>query len=187
MSLDGDGNPSPWWTFAANEWLKPRIRKTDRVFEYGSGGSTLWLAAHAGSVLSVEHDKGWFEKIHRLVPSNAHVIHRDATDECSVNISAPYCRAIEEVDTQYDIIVIDGMERNACALLAQRMLSPHGIIIFDNSHRSKYAEGMKALAAAGFWRLDMAGCVWDKGVTSIFGHSTERWLSPSFMPQDYGT
>lgn len=187
MSTDGAGHPIPWWTFAANEWVKARIKKTDLVFEYGSGGSSLWLAAHAKSVVSVEHDEAWYEKIRPSLPSNAQVLFREAGDEFSSDVSGAYCRAISEVDSPFDIIVIDGMERNACARLASRFLSPNGIIIFDNSHRAKYADGMKSLAKDGFWRLDFAGCVTDRCLTSIFGRSTERWLDSSFAPEDYGT
>jgi len=187
MSLDGAGNPIPWWTFAANEWVKARIRKTDQVFEYGSGGSTLWLAAHAKSVVSVEHDEAWFEKTRPVLPPNARVLLREAHDEFSSDVSGPYCSAISETEASFDIIVIDGMERNACARLASRFLSPNGIIIFDNSHRSKYADGMNSLAKEGFWRLDLAGCVPARALTSIFGRSTERWLDASLAPEDYGT
>lgn len=187
MSLDGAGNPVPWWTFAANEWVKARIRKTDRVFEYGSGGSTLWLAAHANSVVSVEHDETWFEKTRPAMPSNAKVLLRQADDEFTSDVSGPYCSAISEAEAPFDIIVIDGMERNACARLASRFLSPNGVIIFDNSHRGKYADGMQSLAKDGFWRLDLAGCITERGLTSIFGRSTERWLDATFVPEDYGT
>jgi hypothetical protein len=187
MSLDGAGNPVPWWTYAANEWIKARLRPTDRVFEYGSGGSTLWLAAHANSVVSVEHDRAWLEKLRPNLPANAKVVHKEAIDEFSSDVSAPYCTCIMEYEPPFDVIVIDGMERNACARLATRAVSANGIIIFDNSHRARYSAGMKSLAEAGFWRIDLAGCVPDKGLTSIFGRSIERWLDASFAPENYGT
>jgi hypothetical protein len=187
MSLDGAGNPVPWWTFAANEWVKARLRPTDRVFEYGSGGSTLWLAAHAKSVVSVEHDRAWFEKLRPHLPANATVMHKPADDEFSTDVTAPYCAAIMDHEPPFDVVVIDGMERNACARLAARAVSANGIIIFDNSHRARYSDGMKSLAQAGFWRIDLAGCIADRGLTSIFGRSTERWLDASLAPEDYGT
>lgn len=187
MSLDGDGKPVPWWTHAANEWVKPRIRSTDRVFEYGSGASTLWLAQHAKSVVSVEHDVAWYEKVRATLPDNAQVVLQPSRGETSDDISAPYAACIRDYGPPFDIIVVDGMERNACARLASTMLSDSGIVIFDNSHRQSYRDGMNALAAAGFWRLDFSGCVRDLGLTSIFGRDAGRWLDASLTPEDVGT
>jgi hypothetical protein len=187
MSLDGDGNAVPWWSYAANEWVEARIRPTDRVFEYGSGGSTIWLAARARSVVSVEHDNAWYQKIRSSVPSNARVIYEPARSEVSSDIHSSYSSAILANEPPFDIIIIDGMERNACAMLAPQVLSAEGIIVFDNSHRTKYRAGMESLAEAGLWRIDFAGCVTDLSVTSVFTRSVERWLDASALPRDVGT
>ena len=53
----------PWLTFGAirflDGWLKPGMR----VFEYGCGGSTIFLAARVKEVVSVEHDEGWARRV----------------------------------------------------------------------------------------------------------------------------
>src|SRR5262249_29493087 len=51
----------PWWTFAAIDAVERWIaaRENVRVFEYGSGASTVWLARRAAHVVSVEHDVGF--------------------------------------------------------------------------------------------------------------------------------
>jgi protein-L-isoaspartate O-methyltransferase len=187
MSVSGNGDAVPWWTYSANEWVKARIRRTDRVFEYGCGGSTLWLAANVASVVSVEHDQSWFAKIQAGLPENAQILLRAAEGETSENVNSPYCQAIKEAEGPFDVIVIDGMERNACAKVAADMLAPEGIIIFDNSHRSKYKVGMEALSHTDLWRIDLFGCVPGLSVTSIFGRSTDRWLSSSVPLVDVGT
>src|SRR6266496_5790869 len=50
----------PWWTYRAidvvDAWLSARPHPI-RVFEYGAGASTLWLAQRADEVHSVEHDR----------------------------------------------------------------------------------------------------------------------------------
>src|SRR5206468_7996350 len=52
----------PWWTYRAGDavdrWLAVRPRPV-RVFEFGSGASTVWLAARADEVCSVEHHRGF--------------------------------------------------------------------------------------------------------------------------------
>jgi len=186
MQIDASGAAVPWWTYAANEWVKTRIRPTDRVFEYGCGGSTLWLSAHAGSVVSVEHCKEWYEKVSPQLPANAKLLYRQAETEDGDNVDTPYSSAILEHAPPFDIIVIDGMERNACARLATKAISDTSIIIFDNSHRSAYRSGMNALTEAGLWRIDLAGCVPDRSVTSIFGRSLARWLDASQPLEDVG-
>lgn len=34
-----------------------------KIFEYGSGNSTLWWSEKVDSIISVEHDKQCFEKV----------------------------------------------------------------------------------------------------------------------------
>ena len=52
----------PWWTYRSidvvDAWLVGRPRPI-RVFEYGSGASTLWLADRADEVISIEHHVGF--------------------------------------------------------------------------------------------------------------------------------
>ena len=47
----------PWWTYGAidavEEWLASRARPV-RVFEWGSGASTMWLAKRVDQIDSVE-------------------------------------------------------------------------------------------------------------------------------------
>ena len=51
----------PWWTFAAIEETDKflKSRQDAKVFEYGSGASTIWLARRAAIVVSIEQDEGW--------------------------------------------------------------------------------------------------------------------------------
>ena len=34
--VDKGGSPIPWYTYAALEWLAPRVKRTDVVFEFGA-------------------------------------------------------------------------------------------------------------------------------------------------------
>ncbi|UZD23954.1 hypothetical protein PBT90_11215 [Algoriphagus halophytocola] len=46
-----------------------------KVLEFGSGGSTLFLADKVKSIYSIEHDKAWFEMIHSQISSFPGVTH----------------------------------------------------------------------------------------------------------------
>jgi hypothetical protein len=72
--LDKESNYMPWFTFPAIEAIKNWDLSNKRVFEYGSGYSTLFWAARAREVISVEHNPGWHEKISKLAPANARII-----------------------------------------------------------------------------------------------------------------
>lgn len=65
--VDKDGNPLPWYTYGAIEFLSAIVRPHMKVFEYGSGQSTLWWSRMA-SISAVEHDSEWFQQISALVP-----------------------------------------------------------------------------------------------------------------------
>jgi len=65
-ALDLPGGPSPPWV-RSDEFL--RSRGNARVFEYGSGASTIWRARRALSVVSVEHERDWHSVVsQRLSP-----------------------------------------------------------------------------------------------------------------------
>ncbi|MEH3113602.1 hypothetical protein [Pedobacter terrae] len=74
QAVDGQGKALPWVTYSFIDFIKERIDKSQRIFEYGSGSSTIFYAERAGSVTSVEHDKGWFDKVKNTSPDNAEMI-----------------------------------------------------------------------------------------------------------------
>src|SRR6266576_1205646 len=59
----------PWMPFAARRQLARILSRGTTVFEYGAGGSTLWLADRVARVISVEHDPAWYEEMRDHVPS----------------------------------------------------------------------------------------------------------------------
>lgn len=74
--VDGGGQPIPWYTYPAAEWLAARIRPTDSVFEFGAGHSSVWYGQHAARVVSVDDSAAWLEKVRPLVGKNVELLHR---------------------------------------------------------------------------------------------------------------
>ncbi|MFC5729762.1 MULTISPECIES: class I SAM-dependent methyltransferase [Nocardioides] len=144
----------PWWTYAAiaevSNWLSARPRPI-RVFEYGSGASTVWLAKRADEVHSVEHHRGFGEmmspeltrlanvsfRIVEPVPSSAPAVGSHKEGHSGLDFS-DYVNAIDDVAGEFDLIVIDGRAREACLRKAMTRLAPDGIVVFDNSRRRRY-------------------------------------------------
>jgi len=155
----------PWWSYDAiaevDEILKSKANA--RVFEYGSGASTVWLARRAAHVTSVEHHPAWHEKVQEFIKRHQNIgtveirlIHPDdqpASDSLYTSEKPRergqsferYAREIEtDQDPRYDVIVIDGRARAACLKHAQSMLADDGVIVFDNSRRTRYRRAIEA-------------------------------------------
>ena len=60
---------TPWMTYPAIQFLKDVVSKENKVFEYGSGYSTMFFSKVAGEVVSVEHDKEWVNYIKDTAPT----------------------------------------------------------------------------------------------------------------------
>ena len=148
----------PWWTFDAADlvesWLL--VHPGARVFEWGSGASTLWLAARAGSVHSVEHHAGWAEVLAPWLPANVvlHVVEAPASTQPRLVSAKPghagmdftdYVAAIDDVPGDFDVVVIDGRAREACLARAVDRLAPGGVIVFDNVDRKRYVAAIQTL------------------------------------------
>ncbi len=163
--VDRRGEPIPWYTYPAIEFLRTRVRPEMTVFEYGCGNSTLWWASHVAHVVSVEHDPDWHRRIASSVPANVTLRH--------VPLEPPgtYAGALLREGRRFDVVVIDGRERVECTSRIADGLTEGGVIVFDNAERPDYAEGYAALKAQGFRRIDfigMAPIVVDKITTSVF-------------------
>ena len=131
----------PWFTYPAIEALKNWDLSDKRVFEYGSGYSTLFWASRAREVISVEHNPVWYEKIGRLAPSNARLIlapiDKKEDYHPSPELREQFKAYAETIDGRFPIIVIDGYAKSRvryqCAQAALPHLDVNGLIILDNS------------------------------------------------------
>jgi len=165
----------PWWTYDAIDEVRAFLaaRPAARVFEFGSGASTIWLARRAAEVTSVEHHRGWHARMvdqlsfaEDLAPVTLRLVEPDA-----VAVEAPlyrsekagerhstfraYASAIgDEPDARYDLVVIDGRARGACLEHAIPQLAPGGLIVFDNTGRARYR---RAIERSGLDARRLAG------------------------------
>mgnify|MGYP000216046892 CR=1 FL=1 len=62
VCADKDGTPIPWYTYPAIEYLSQFDYGGKRVFEYGCGYSSLFLAERAAKVISIEDNPEWFAR-----------------------------------------------------------------------------------------------------------------------------
>ena len=114
----------PWFTYPAIEMLRGLDLSDKSVLEFGSGYSTLFWGSHAKTVLSIEHDPEWHQKMTSLIPPN-------------VELQLRGLDAYTTVSGMFDIISIDGYAkertRYRCATSSLPHLNPGGLMILDNS------------------------------------------------------
>ncbi|HYJ38888.1 MAG TPA: hypothetical protein VEV87_09740 [Chitinophagaceae bacterium] len=155
----------PWLTFPAIDFIKGVLNPGMRVFEFGSGGSTLFWAYRTKEVISVEHDEKWYllmkqtlkeQKIGNvsyffIPPQNeANSIGKDpgnpgdyiSSDEQYKNESfKEYATSIDRYQPEFfDIILVDGRARPSCIAHALGKLKKNGYLVIDNSERNYYLE-----------------------------------------------
>lgn len=163
--VDAEGNPLPWITYPAIEFLVRRVTKEMSVFEYGCGASTLWWAPRVKEVVSVEHDREWFGTVASRAPQNVDLQYIPLSE------AGDYPRAVGGYRNRFHLVVIDGRERVSCAIQSLNALTPDGVIIWDNSDRAEYRQGYEFLFSHGFRKIEFVGyapgCI-DKTETTFF-------------------
>ena len=165
QSVDLRGNPIPWCTYSFLKFIEPRLKEHFNIFEYGCGNSTIWYAKKVNSIKSVEHNKNWFELIVSNLPGNAKVV------LIELNENGNYAKEVLVENKKYEIIIIDGVERNNSVKFAMTGLTEDGVIIYDNTQLEEYFPSIDMLIDSGFKRIDFIGTlpiVAHNNTTTIF-------------------
>jgi hypothetical protein len=145
------GEPLPWYTYPAIEFLQQLDFSDKAVFEYGSGMSTVFWASRAARVVSVEDDEQWFHQVRSMAPGNVELRFEPDLSKFSGTIGSP--------GEHYDVIVVDGPARGRTRLKCSRAAVDHlaegGLVILDNS--DWLPESARLLRASGLLEVDMTG------------------------------
>jgi|WetSurMetagenome_2_1015567.scaffolds.fasta_scaffold05331_8 hypothetical protein len=164
-SIDADLKPIPWFTYPAVEFLAERLNNKLKVFEFGSGNSSLFFSKLVNHVTAVEHNKSWYAKISSLLPANSKIVFANS------EIPREYTEVIKITNQKFDIIIIDGLFRNECIKASIMQLSDTGVIILDDSERDDYRDGIALLVQNGFRQLKFSGIapgIFFRKCTTIF-------------------
>ena len=165
QAVDGNGKALPWVTYSFIDFIKDRITKSQSVFEYGSGSSTEFYAERASSVVSVEHDKEWFELVKKNNPANAEIIY------CQLERDGDYAKKATALNKKFEIIIVDGRDRVNCCKYSIEALSANGVIVLDDSERKIYNPARVFLKENGFKELSFSGIspgLFYEKATSVF-------------------
>lgn len=163
----------PWFVMGAITYLEDEFLEDPygelafKSFEWGSGGSTIWLSQRTKDVITLEHDAGWVEKIQAELDeygiTNVSLLHRP--------LVGGYVEYIDGFpDEHFDIIMVDGRQRSDCLRHAIPKLRCGGALVLDNSERAEYQEAQKMVA---HWPHQ----TWDSGYSE--GWMTTVWRKPA--------
>jgi predicted O-methyltransferase YrrM len=137
----------PWLGFRAIRFLDELIEKDWKILEFGSGMSTLWFAKRCSLVVSIESDKVWYEKIEAILREmefkNVDYLYR---------VGDQYHSLHEYRDSFFDLVLVDGFERDKTMRTAIEKVKHGGYIYLDNSdvpyHEHQTARGILLKAAS---------------------------------------
>ena len=144
----------PWIPHLAREYLEGLILPRWRCFEWGSGGSTLWLGRRVQHLISVEHDPEWALKCQIARPNARYLLIPPEPTEIGPDKAVPtHYRAgpignmnFEKYATAiigqgpFDLVMVDGRARASCLIHAVPEVKPGGWLVLDNAERGYYLE-----------------------------------------------
>ena len=103
----------PWWSFAAID-AADRLFPGKRIFEWGSGGSTLRYAQKGAQLTAIEDDSAWMAAVQTAI-QKAGVADMVSMRYISFDFDQPahfassaYCQAISDIS--WDVVIIDGQD-----------------------------------------------------------------------------
>lgn len=145
---------APFMSPAERNLFKKSLKKAQHYFEFGSGGSTVWAVKEGLLVKGVESDAKWVNALKDKLGEKCQVEAVDIgpTKEWGFPVSMQqtskfpaYSKAIHQHQQAFDLILVDGRFRVACAMgaiqhILERSEEPQDarIFIHDFWNRPQY-------------------------------------------------
>ncbi|MGE4070538.1 MAG: hypothetical protein AB7E72_05130 [Lysobacterales bacterium] len=162
----------PWLTFDAIRHIKANLPDDARVFEFGSGHSTLFWHSRGAHVTSVGDDEAWYELMNNTLTERGikgcQLVHAPTLDT--------YVGAIARCQPQsLDLILVDGAHRRDCVAAAIPFLKPGGMLVVDNTDWHWFRETPIEGIPSSWGRNSYSG------YAPMLGHFSETtvWQRPS--------
>jgi hypothetical protein len=145
VAIDGNNEPIPWFTYPSIEYFR-QLDLTDKIMlEWGAGNSSLFFSKKVKKLYSIEHNKEWYEQVENNKIDNQILVYADSD----------YAKKPKDFNIFFDIILIDGIKREDCSIVARSLIAKGGVIILDNSDR--HPDIAKYFRDKGFIEVDFHG------------------------------
>jgi hypothetical protein len=170
------------FSWPAVDYVRRHLKPGARVFEWGAGGSTTFLASLGCAVTSVESNEYWRDLVRMHIaqesfPGARPEVRFVAAESLEPALVQQYVDEVRD-GAPWDAIFIDGAEmgilsRVACAKAAVNLVPPGGMIILDDSWRPIYA-GVPELLR-GYRRMEF----WGLGPARVGATKTDVYIRPT--------
>src|SRR6202035_5764199 len=130
---------TPWIVPSAIRFLDRVLNPRSRIFEFGSGSSTVWFCERVGAVASIEDDANWYERVNRKLAGS-----RLTNYTLQLTSAESYPSCVKQFpDNSLDLVLVDGNEapnagRLECLAAARSKVRPGGWLVLDDSDRPDY-------------------------------------------------
>ena len=156
----------PWITRESFHFINSVLSDNLSIFEFGSGGSSIFFLKRAKHFVSVEHNSDWYQKVSHLINSKNYsrkkidyflressgqieenyISISDKELELISNFYDDYISVIDSYsDNYFDLIIIDGKSRIKALDKSIPKLKCGGYLIFDNADRIHYQKRLKEI------------------------------------------
>lgn len=119
-----NGMVLPYYTRPCLDWLVSADLSINLVFEYGLGASSVWYNYRCMNLYGVDDNEEWFDAVSKEVGESSSFSLQKDLDK--------YPDEIYQWDKMFDLVVIDGKERDRCVQPALNRLNYNGVLIVDN-------------------------------------------------------
>jgi hypothetical protein len=124
------------------------IKKTDRVLEYGSGESTKEIASRCKELVSVEHQKNWYDMVVTGIPENVELLLKEpnlpyieGTYNCGTYDEFEDYITCAQSHGKFDVIFIDGRARLECAKFCKNVSHENTLVFIHDFSSRLYDHG----------------------------------------------
>jgi len=137
---------TPWLTEGSINFLEKFLKKTKnaKILEFGMGSSTVWLLNRCSYLVSIEHNKEWFNAIKEKISQNKSLtmILRESKQIGDTDLlEISYADEAQKFSNNFfDVVLIDGRNRVECFIESEPKLKEGGLMMLDNSERIEYKQ-----------------------------------------------
>lgn len=136
----------PWMNDREIALIEEYLTPSTIMLEWGSGGSTMHFSKLVKDYYSIEHDDKWYFKVLIDKPDNVKYYYQPPNilvhpNESSHQSHKDYIERAGKLNTQFDVVLIDGRARLACAIYIKKYLHKNSIVFihdFWKRQRTRY-------------------------------------------------
>jgi len=197
----------PWLPYEAILFLDSIIEHDWKIFEWGAGASTFWLAQRCEKIFSIETEEKWTDIVKALIkkygfdnidlkcipPEDDPSLPTDFRKPNSYRNDKGLCheKYVKEIlrhpDQSFDLVYVDGRARPSCLIACLPKVRTGGYILLDNTDHKKYWMAMKMMPEIyqrwdihGYGRKDPT----NPAMEPVIGETLMKWKATIWRRED---